>query len=171
MLIYGQNRPAVEHLLPPPEQPMPLPAAPAPRSPAPAASPVRPAPQPAAAPTVASASPEASAGSPPANPNPVPPKTAEAKTAEARPQPGKAGGLRLQLGSVRSEGVALEEWDRIKRTNQDLLGHLTAVAVRAELGDKGTYYRIQAGPVADAATAQRLCGELKQRHLGCLIVR
>ena len=171
MLIYGQNRPAVEHLLPPPEQPMPLPAAPAPRSPAPAASPVRPAPQQAAAPTVASASPEASAGSPPANPNPVPPKTAEAKTAEARPQPSKAGGLRLQLGSVRSEGVAREEWDRIKRTNQDLLGHLTAVAVRAELGDKGTYYRIQAGPVADAATAQRLCGELKQRHLGCLIVR
>ena len=72
---------------------------------------------------------------------------------------------------MRSEGVAREEWDRIKRTNQDLLGHLTAVAVRAELGDKGTYYRIQAGPVADAATAQRLCGELKQRHLGCLIVR
>ncbi len=31
MLIYGQNRPIVEHLLPPPEQPMALPAPPVPK--------------------------------------------------------------------------------------------------------------------------------------------
>ena len=39
MLIYGQNRPMVEHLLPPPEQPMALPA-----PPPPAANPAAPAP-------------------------------------------------------------------------------------------------------------------------------
>jgi cell division septation protein DedD len=164
MLIYGQNRPAVEHLLPPPEQPMPLPAAPAPAPSAPAAT--EPAPQPAAPPSVASATPAPSAGRQPANPSSAPPKATEARSLLS-----KAGGLRLQLGAVRSEGVAREEWDRIKQMNPDLLGHLTGVAVRAELGDKGVYYRIQAGPVGDAATAQRLCGELKQRHLGCIIVR
>jgi sporulation related protein len=72
---------------------------------------------------------------------------------------------------VRSEGVAREEWARIKRSNPDLLGRLTAVAIRADLGDKGVYYRIQAGPVGDPATAERLCGELRQRHLPCIIVR
>jgi hypothetical protein len=95
---------------------------------------------------------------------------------QAGPQPGRpqlepAGGLRLQLGAVRSAGMARAEWDRLKRTNPDLLGHLTAVAVRADLGDRGVYYRIQTGPIADSAVAERLCGELRQRHLGCMIVR
>ena len=165
MLIYGQARPAVEHLLPPPEQPMALPAAPPPPSPtaaAPAAAPVTPPPSAA----VTAAQPGQPAAQPPASPGPAP-----SKAADMRSQSGKAGGLKLQLGAVRSEGVAREEWARIKRTNADLLGHLTAVAVRADLGDKGVYYRIQAGPVGDPATAERLCGALKQRHLGCIIVR
>ena len=79
--------------------------------------------------------------------------------------------MRLQLGSVRSEGDAREEWARIKRGNPDLLGQLTAMAVRADLGDKGVYYRILAGPVGDPATAEKLCGELRQRHLPCIIAR
>jgi cell division septation protein DedD len=168
MLIYGDNRPSVEHLLPPPEQPMPLPAAASPPAPAPLASAEQPAAPPATAPPTAAptAQPAASAGHPPANP-----PAESSKSTDARQRPGKSGGVRLQLGAVRSEGVARDEWDRIKRANPDLLGHLTAVAVRAELGDKGVYYRIQAGPVADTATAQRLCGELKQRHLGCIVVR
>jgi cell division septation protein DedD len=167
MLIYGDNRPSVEHLLPPPEQPMPLPTATAPPSSAPAVPAAQPAPPPAAAqPTAAPIAVAPSAGQPSANPPAEP-----SKSTDARPRPGKLGGVRLQLGAVRSEGVARDEWDRIKRANPDLLGHLTAVAVRAELGDKGVYYRIQAGPVADTATAQHLCGELKQRHLGCIVVR
>jgi hypothetical protein len=175
MLIYGQNRPIVEHLLPPPEQPMALPAPPPPattsaaQAPAGASQAVAPptaAPGSDTAPAVAAARPEQSAGPPPANPHPVP-----SKPADAASQPGKAGGVRLQLGAVRSEGVAREEWARIKRSNSDLLGRLTAVAIRADLGDKGVYYRIQAGPVGDSATAERLCGELRQRHLPCIIVR
>jgi hypothetical protein len=171
MLIYGQNRPIVEHLLPPPEQPMALPAPPAPEPvvSASADAPPTPAPStgaPGSGTAAASTQPEQSAGLPPANPNPMP-----SKPAEAEPQPGKAGGVRLQLGAVRSEEVAREEWARIKRSNPDLLGRLTAVAIRADLGDKGVYYRIQAGPVGDPATAERLCGELRQRHLPCIIVR
>ena len=171
MLIYGQNRPIVEHLLPPPEQPMALPAPPAPKPvvSASADAPPTPAPStgaPGSGTAAASIQPAQPVGLPPANPHPMP-----SKPAEAASQPGKAGGVRLQLGAVRSEGVAREEWARIKRSNPDLLGRLTAVAIRADLGDKGVYYRIQAGPVGDPATAERLCGELRQRHLACIIVR
>jgi SPOR domain len=179
MLIYGKSRPVVEHLLPPPEQPMALPATPPPPSPTPAvaAAGAPAAGPPAAGPSLAalpSATPPAAAAAQPAQSDagsPVNPRPAPGKPGEARSLPAKIGGLRLQLGAVRSEGVARAEWDRIKRTNPDLLGHLTAVAVRADLGDKGVYYRIQAGPVGDAATADRLCSALKQRHLGCIIVR
>jgi cell division septation protein DedD len=167
MLIYGDNRPAVEHLLPPPEQPMPLPTAAAPPSSAPAAAAARSSPPPVTVPpTTAPTASAPSAGQSPANPPAEP-----SKSTDVRQRPGKSGGVRLQLGAVRSEGVARDEWDRIKRANPDLLGHLTAIPVRAEVGDKGVYYRIQTGPVADTATAQRLCGELKQRHLGCIVVR
>ena len=168
MLIYGQNRPMVEHLLPPPEQPMALPAPPVPKPVVSASpdAPTTPAPStgaPGSGTPAAATQPEQSAGLPPTNPHPMPSKPAE--------EPGTAGGVRLQLGAVRSEGVAREEWARIKRSNPDLLGRLTAVAIRADLGDKGIYYRIQAGPVGDPATAERLCGELRQRHLPCIIVR
>jgi hypothetical protein len=77
----------------------------------------------------------------------------------------------LRLASLRSPEAAREEWARLKRENSDLLGSLTAVAVRTDLGDQGIYYRIQAGSFGDAAAAEKLCGELKRRKLGCILAR
>jgi len=84
---------------------------------------------------------------------------------------GAGAGTRLQLGSVRGEEEARQEWERVKRKNADLLGTLSATPVRADLGDKGIYYRILTGPVADQAAAERICSELKQRSIGCIIAR
>ena len=69
---------------------------------------------------------------------------------------------------MRSEDAARQEWDRIRRTNADLLGSISAIPVRADLGDKGVFYRIQTAPVADA---ERICGELKRRNVGCIVAR
>jgi hypothetical protein len=205
MLIYGQQRPQVEHLLPPPEQPMarpapppaplPAPAPPQPQQTAALAPPAAAPPPPPAVPTPAAAaatpSPVAAppAAAPPASPAPARPALSPAALAAARelgiavaensPRPaasrtaaaGRAGGLRLQLGAMRSETEARGAWERLKHQNSDLLGRLSAVAIRADLGGKGVYYRIQAGPVADASTADRICGELRQRHLACVIAR
>jgi cell division protein FtsN len=180
MLIYGEQHPQVEHLLPPPEQPMP-----------------RPVPTPPIPSKVPTATPSASAHSAPPAPTPTatapasavpaPAPTATDPIAErigqlaavpaanpekpaARTLPEKSG-LRLQLGAVRTESEARGEWERLKRKNADLLGTLSAVAVRADLGEKGIYYRIQAGPISDASTAERVCSELRHRHLGCMIIR
>ena len=82
MFIYGQQRPEVEHLLPPPEQPMALPAPPAPKPVVSASADARPRraingrPRLGTAP--ARTQPEQSAGLPPANPHPMPSKPAEA---------------------------------------------------------------------------------------------
>ena len=163
-LIYNPTRKVVEHLLAPAEKPMP-----------------RPAPSPSqtdAARSSTGAMPPAS--STPENPPAVtqmaqPQQQAAAsssKAAQAPSSPSKpAGGTRLQLGSLRSENAARQEWERIKRKNSDLLGSLSATPVRADLGDKGIYYRIQAGPIADPAAAERICGELKQRSIGCILAR
>ena len=82
------------------------------------------------------------------------------------------GGQRSQvrLGSLRTPEEAREEWQRLKRENADLLGNLRANAVSVDLGEKGIYYRIQAGPL-DEAAAERLCAELKRRNHGCILAR
>ena len=42
---------------------------------------------------------------------------------------------------------------------------------RVELAKKGVYYRVQAGPVKDKAAANRICDSLKQKKVGCLVIR
>ncbi|HEY8871757.1 MAG TPA: SPOR domain-containing protein [Stellaceae bacterium] len=169
----------VENLLPAAPQPMPRPApapkeaaiAPPPTPPAPAA-PVAspPASAPAAAPAASSpAKPAAKAAPPPAAKTAPQPRQPAPVAAVAVP-PGK-GPIQLRLASLRSPEAAREEWARLKRENSDLLGNLTAVAVRTDLGDQGIYYRIQAGSFGDAAAAEKLCGELKRRKLGCILAR
>jgi cell division septation protein DedD len=185
-LVLNRAEPSVEQLLPPPEAPLPRPA---PAEPPAAAEPTPP-PQAAAAPPPVAAppaeepepppsKPAAPAAPPPsavaAPPSPAPPPAApERKTARAAPlptTPATGKGYRLQLGSVRSSEAAQKEWDHLKSEQGDLLGALGFTAERADLGARGIYYRIQAGPVADAATAERDCNELKKRGVGCILVK
>ena len=42
---------------------------------------------------------------------------------------------------------------------------------RADLGAKGVFYRVRAGPLADRTAADELCVALKARDVGCLVVR
>ena len=170
MLIYNEAQPKVERLLPPPEQPLPKPAPP-PAAPANLAPGPPPASTPAAAapaivPPTAPAVP-ASAPATPSKPAAAPP----AKPAAAAPAKLAPGGLRVQLGALRSPDLAAHEWARLKRANADILGSLSASPVRADLGDKGIFYRIEAGPLGSPEAAARLCGELKKRSIGCILVR
>jgi hypothetical protein len=158
----------VEKLLPAPEQPMPRPGPAAGQAASPAPSPVP------ATPLQAPPHPAAKAAAKVA-PQPAAPASAHAKQAVPTPAAstpaGKASAVQVQLASLRSPEAAREDWARLKRDNPDLLGKLTAVAVRTDLGDRGIYYRILAGSFGDAAAAEKLCSELKRRNLGCILAR
>ena len=153
--LYGA-RPGsqlVEKILPPPETPEPRPA------------PAPPQPLPPQAPPAAAAPPPATAAPPPATaaPKPAPKPPAQQATLP--------DGVRVQLASVRSTDAARDEWTRLKQDNPDLLGKLSAVAVRADLGERGIWYKIEIGPLPSKEAAAHLCSELKQRDLGCQLVR
>ena len=155
--VYDQKpgAAAVEKLLPPPEQPMPRPA------PKEAAGPQPPA---AAAPKPAASQQQAAAAPAPKAPaKPAAKETQAAAPAKSIP----AGPVRIQLASLRSPEAAKEEWARLKREHPDSLGKLTAVAVKADLGDKGVWYRVQTQVFDDAAAADRLCADLKKQKIGC----
>jgi hypothetical protein len=79
--------------------------------------------------------------------------------------------MRIQLASLRTPDEARGEWARVKHENDDLLGKFTAVAVRADLGDRGIWYRVEVGPVGDRGAALKLCKALKDRGLGCQLVQ
>ncbi len=191
-LGQGDARPRAERLLPPPEAPKPPPASLAPPSLATprasvenlaaAAEPVPAAPAPAApsatvqepaevlpqaeAPTVADPEgvPVAAAPAKPEAPAPVPASSEPAVAAE------KDGGWRVQIAAVRERDVAEKEWSRLAAAHRDLLGRLSADIVRADLGAKGTFYRVRGGPL-DEATARRICSDLGKRKIGCMVVR
>ena len=100
-----------------------------------------------------------------------------AKATPAAATPAATGGdisksYRVQLAAARSEKAVKSEWDKLQRRNTDLLGKLQLQVTRIDLGTtKGTFYRLRAGPLTSAAEAKALCERLKQRKLGCLVVK
>ncbi len=79
------------------------------------------------------------------------------------------GGSYVQLASVKSESGAAGEWKKLQAKYSNLSG-LKFRTQEANLGAKGTFYRIQAGPMSkDSATS--ICNEIKKTTPGgCLVV-
>jgi len=121
----------------------------------------------AAAPEAPSAVPPASVQAP-APPPATPPQVAAAPA--TRPAPAAAtGGWRVQLASVGEKSKAQGEWTRIQRRAAPLLDGMSPIVVEVAL-ERGTFWRIQAGPLADREAASGLCGKLRTQSLDCLVV-
>ncbi len=101
---------------------------------------------------------------------PQPAAPAPAPAAASHPKALAGGDWLIQLGALRSAADADREWGRIQRSNVDLLGSLKSDVVRVELGEKGTFWRLRAGPLSEQA-ARQLCVDLKTRNQGCIIAR
>ncbi|OKH89864.1 SPOR domain-containing protein [Thalassospira sp. TSL5-1] len=84
---------------------------------------------------------------------------------------GSEGEFRIQMASFREQGQASVAWNKISSENKDLLSNLKMFVQKVDLGDKGIFYRLQAGPLDGRAAADKICSELKQRNVGCLSVR
>jgi cell division septation protein DedD len=101
-------------------------------------------------------------------PAPEPPAVAMAPPSAAAASDAEAG-TRVQLFAMGSERAARQAWTELSAAHGDLLAGLAPSVVQADLGERGTIYRLQAGPVEDRAAAERLCGALSARSVGCLV--
>ncbi len=137
-----------------------VPAGPTPESAAPGAEP-DPAPQ-TTPQTTPQTAPEPESRPAPEAPPAAPPENVAA-VAESGPQ--------VQLAAFRRRALAQEHWETLRQAHPDLLGSVPHVIVFADLGDKGQFYRLRAGPLASADTAGALCRALEQRDVECLVVR
>ena len=187
----------VERLLPPPEKPMTPPAPPPAAAPediakmAPSAAtggnvdvPLKPPAAPeeikpsvATPPKVPPVPPAAEEPAAPPNEvaatTPPPPKPAANPAPEPAPEPAvSAGPYRVQMASLKSRAAVEKNWATLKRRHTDLLGKLELDIQSVQLsGGRGTFYRMQAGPLASRAQANALCASLKSRKQGCIVVR
>jgi cell division septation protein DedD len=82
---------------------------------------------------------------------------------------GSTGGWRVQLASAKSEEVAKSTWAKLQAAHGDVLANLRMQPTKVDLGDKGTWYRVQAGPL-DEKQAHSICGTLKSRRTDCVVV-
>lgn len=96
---------------------------------------------------------------------------AAAQTPAAPPRSGVVSGWKIQLAALRSEAEVQADWARRQAQHRDLLGDLTLQIQRVEVSGRGTFYRMQAGPLADKAAADALCGRLKAVKMDCLSVK
>ena len=174
-LVYDQlseapPKPQVTQLLPPPEEPVAPPKAPAAESLAEQAPPKTEvlrlleeapvaAPKPVEKPAKAAPKPAEKT-----EPTPTPKVTASAAPIVAK-------GGRIQVAALRSERDALDQWARLQKAHGDLLGGLTPHVQRVDLGAKGIFFRLQAGPIDGRGAAKALCAKLQKRKSGCLVVR
>lgn len=107
----------------------------------------------------------------PPEPKAPEPNLEVAAVTPAAPTPIPAGAFQIQLVSVPTEEAAQSEWKRISGRHQDLFAALTPAVTKADLGEKGIYYRLRAGPLADKAAADQLCATLAADRIGCIVVK
>jgi cell division septation protein DedD len=160
------KEPVVERLLPPPETPRLPPSEPETADISAAAA--RPAqgggiveaPVPAAG-TLIEVPPLASAS------EPAKPAT---QVAQATGQAPAKGSYLVQLGSFTSTKGTNRAWAKLKKAHPELLGDMSLFIQEATVNDRA-YYRVQAGPIPNQATALDMCAQLKARQQDCLVVR
>ncbi len=107
-----------------------------------------------------------------AEPTPAPaPKIEPKPVPKAQPVKAEeiiAGEYYVQLASVKSNIAAKSEWDKFVSKYSPLLNNVSHRIQTADLGAKGTFYRIQAGSMSKS-NADNICNGIKSKGGSCLV--
>lgn len=77
----------------------------------------------------------------------------------------------VQVASTRSQADADAVWSTIQRKFPRLVSGAYSDVVRADLGDKGIYYRTRVAGLADKSAAQSLCNSFKAAGQACFVAK
>lgn len=100
---------------------------------------------------------------------PAPPEeTAAVFAAEAWDAP--AGTILVQVSAVQQQDKVVGEWQRLQARYPQVLQPLRLVVEEAKLGDRGVFYRVQAGAFGTEAGATAACDTLIDAGQSCFVV-
>ncbi|HET9229817.1 MAG TPA: SPOR domain-containing protein [Vitreimonas sp.] len=74
-----------------------------------------------------------------------------------------------QLAALQSEAGVEAAWRRYASRAPDLFARADMDVERADLGQRGVYYRIRAGYFADRENASRFCERIRQMGQDCIV--
>jgi|GEM_PF-4636217 len=77
--------------------------------------------------------------------------------------------IAIHLSSLSSEEKAKGHWSALQEAFPGTLRDLVLDVQRADLGDRGIFYRVLAGPFASQSEAKRTCEELKALRQYCRV--
>jgi cell division septation protein DedD len=80
------------------------------------------------------------------------------------------GAYELQIGAYKSQDEADAAWKAYKFKHPSAAGYSEDVH-KADLGDKGIWYRLRIGPFSDKAAASGACDKLKADGGACLLAK
>jgi hypothetical protein len=92
-----------------------------------------------------------------------------ASTDPAVDQPVATGWV-VQISSATSEDAAWSSWKAMQKSHK-LLASLKVVVVKADLGAKGTFFRLRLQGFGDQQAAQSACGKLKSDGVSCFVAK
>ena len=82
-----------------------------------------------------------------------------------------SGAYTVQISSQRSETDAQASFRTLQAKFPSLLGDRQPIIRRADLGDRGIYFRAMVGPFASVSEATQFCGSLKSAGGQCVVQR
>ncbi|GJL87119.1 MAG: hypothetical protein DHS20C03_08280 [Minwuia thermotolerans] len=82
-----------------------------------------------------------------------------------------AGEWQVQLAAFRDEPSADEAWKGLQKKFPDALSALKPTVIRADLGDRGIYFRLRTGDFASKHEADAFCQTLAAKGQGCISAR
>ncbi len=88
----------------------------------------------------------------------------------AAPRFVSSGPFVAQVAALQSEVGVDTAWQRLASRAPDLFAQAHLDVERADLGARGTYYRIRAGYFADRDNATRFCDRIAQMGQDCIVV-
>jgi len=99
-----------------------------------------------------------------------PPQVAAAAPAKLV-APATNGSYMLQIGAFKSQAEAAAAWKTYQARHAALLSGYSDNVQQADLGEKGTWYRLRVGGFADKEVATALCDRLKADGGACMLGR
>jgi len=127
---------------------------------------------PTAAPQQAAAGQAPAISAPPPVQKPAVPRVAAVAPAPSAAAPVASGGdYVVQVAARKSQTDALAAFADIQQKYPRLLDGYRPIIKRADLGNKGVWYRLNVGPVESKSVASSLCGQLKSAGMRSCLVR
>lgn len=106
-------------------------------------------------------------------PAPKPKPVAKPKPAPkpvAKPKPTANGRFWVQIASLKSQQAAQTAWQNLSAKHASILGKYRADIQRADLQNRGTFYRLRVGPLSTRDDGANLCSQLQKQKIDCLVV-